>query len=146
MSSIRPLNRSYTFVSYEDEKPLPIKFLTSEEVKEIFSKCLPYTPEPETYLRSSVPNESTERAYVWVANELYEFLLVNPSITKTIYESKDRSAYLSLVEFFVKRLPNDRYDSDFFHDWTLNGENNGFMRQIRSVYNEYTAKGFYATR
>jgi len=73
-----------------------------------------------------------------VANELYEFLLTNPLITKTIYESKDRSAYLSLVEFFVKRLPNDLYDSDFFHDWTLKGENNGFMRQIRSVYNNLT--------
>jgi len=109
------------------------------------SKYIPYTPEPYTYLRSSVPNENTESAYVWVANELYEFLLTNPLITKTIYESKDRSAYLSLVEFFVKRLPNDLYDSDFFHDWTLKGENNGFMRQIRSVYNEYTAKGFYAT-
>lgn len=137
---------SYQFQTNNTDETTPKQFLTSEEVKEIFSKCIPYTPEPYTYLGSSVPNENTESAYVWVANELYEFLLANPLITKTIYESKDKSAYLSLVEFFVKRLPNDRYDSDFFHDWTLKGENNGFMQQIRSVYNKYTAKGFYATR
>jgi len=137
---------SYQFQTNNTDETTPKQFLTSEEVKEIFSKCIPYTPEPYTYLGSSVPNENTESAYVWVANELYEFLLTNPLITKTIYESKNKSAYLSLVEFFVKRLPNDRYDSDFFHDWTLKGENNGFMQQIRSVYNKYTAKGFYATR
>jgi len=137
---------SYQFQTNNTDETTPKQFLTSEEVKEIFSKCIPYTPEPYTYLGSSVPNENTESAYVWVANELYEFLLTNPLITKTIYESKDKSAYLSLVEFFVKRLPQGYYDSDFFHDWTLKGENNGFMQQIRSVYNKYTAKGFYATR
>jgi len=109
------------------------------------SSILPYTPEPYTYLRSGVPNESTERAYVWTVNELYEYLLMNPFITKTIYESKDRSAYISLVESFVKRLPNSYYDSDFVNDWTLSGQNNGFMQQIRSVYNKYTSKGFYKT-
>jgi hypothetical protein len=113
------------------------QFQTNNADETTPTQFVPYTPEPYTYLRSSVPNENTEKAYVWVANELYEFLLVNPLITKTIYESKDRSAYLSLVEFFVKRLPQGYYDSDFFHDWTLNGENNGFMRQIRSAYSEY---------
>ena len=106
------------------------------------TNTVPYTPEPYTYLRSTAPNDNTESAYTWVVNELYEFLLVNPSITKTIYESKDSSAYRPLVEFFVKRLPGDRYDSDFFHDWTLNGENNGFMRQIRTAYNQIPTKRF----
>jgi hypothetical protein len=101
-----------------------------------------YTPIPEKYLRSCVPTENTDEAYIWVTNELYEFLLQNPFITKTFYETKNRNAYLDLVNAFVRKVPTRLYDTDFCYDWTLNGEDNGFMNQLRSAYNQIPKKQF----
>ena len=92
-----------------------------------------YSPIPDKYLHS-VQTENTDEAYIWVANELYPFLLTNWSITKTIYETKDKKAYLDLVLSFVRKVPVGRYDIDFQNDWTLAGENNGFMKLLHTAY------------
>jgi len=96
-----------------------------------------YSPIPEKYLRSVVQTENTDDAYIWVVNELYPFLLTNWSITKTIYETKDKKAYLDLVSSFVRKVPVCYYNIDFENDWTLAGENNEFMSSLRTAYAEY---------
>lgn len=91
----------------------------------------------EKYLRSSTPTEQSDKCYGWVVNELYQYLLTQRILTLSIYEKKDSETYLELISSIVKKVPCGYYDIDLFHDWTLRGNNNGFMNCLRSAYSQF---------
>lgn len=89
----------------------------------------------EKYLRSATQTEKTDKCYIWIVNELYQYLLSQPILTQKIYETKDKDAFIELISSFVKKdKPRGYYDIDVEYDWTLSGKNNGFMNCLRSAY------------